>query len=48
MSLPEESRLTLIQRLRQDLKSDLIAGLLVVIPSGDHHLVNHHGGPLGD
>ncbi|NJR70848.1 MAG: DUF502 domain-containing protein [Synechococcales cyanobacterium CRU_2_2] len=32
MSLPEENRLTLAQRLRQDLKNDLIAGLLVVIP----------------
>lgn len=32
MSLPEEAGLTLAQRLRQDLKNDLIAGLLVVIP----------------
>ncbi len=32
MSLPEENGLTLAQRLRQDLKNDLIAGLLVVIP----------------
>lgn len=32
MSVPEENRLTLAQRLRQDLKNDLIAGLLVVIP----------------
>jgi uncharacterized membrane protein len=30
--MPEENGLTLAQRLRQDLKSDLIAGLLVVIP----------------
>ena len=32
MSLPDEAGLTLAQRLRQDLKNDLIAGLLVVIP----------------
>ncbi len=32
MSLPDDNRLPLIQRIQQDLKSDLIAGLLVVIP----------------
>lgn len=32
MPLPDDNRLTLLQRLQQDLKSDLIAGLLVVIP----------------
>ncbi len=32
MSLPDDNRLTILQRIQQDLKSDLIAGLLVVIP----------------
>lgn len=32
MSLPDDNRLTVFQRIQQDLKSDLIAGLLVVIP----------------
>jgi uncharacterized membrane protein len=32
MSLPDDHRISLFQRLQQDLKSDLIAGLLVVIP----------------
>lgn len=32
MSLPDDNRLNLFQRIQQDLKSDLIAGLLVVIP----------------
>ncbi|HIK53571.1 MAG TPA: DUF502 domain-containing protein [Synechococcales cyanobacterium M55_K2018_004] len=31
-TLHEESQLSVIQRLKQDLKNDLIAGLLVVIP----------------
>jgi len=32
MSLPNDNRLTVLQRIQQDLKNDLIAGLLVVIP----------------
>ncbi len=32
MSLPEDNRLSLWNRFKQDLKNDLIAGLLVVIP----------------
>ncbi len=32
MSLPDDNRLTVLQRIQQDLKNDLIAGLLVVIP----------------